>query len=149
MADAEEGTLWPAGASAASIKFSFSHTMEQRPLADTDDSGAALEEKDFLKTLEGSKLPRMKPSEPPKELVILLIQNGHRRQLPAQASGSSTNTEALVDTVLSQAVKELTENSKKSLEEREKSGVDPMLANPMIQQECIPNQEVADSKPWA
>ncbi|VFV24226.1 g patch domain and kow [Lynx pardinus] len=113
MAEAEEGTLWPTGASAASIKFSFSRTTEQRPLADTDDS----------------EWPSQAATDP--------------------VSGSSTNTEALVDMVLSQAVKELTENSKKSLEEREKSGVDPMLANPMIQQECIPNQEVADSKPWA
>ena len=87
MAEAEEGTLWPTGASAASIKFSFSRTTEQRLLADTDDSGAALEEKDFLKTLERSKLLRMKPSEPPKELVILLIQNGHCRQLPTQSLG--------------------------------------------------------------
>ncbi|KAF3812816.1 G-patch domain and KOW motifs-containing protein [Mirounga angustirostris] len=147
MADAEEGSLRPAGASAAPISFSFSRTSARRRLA--DDAGAAPEEKDFLKTVEGRELQSVKPSETPKELVIPLIKNGHRRQPPTQAPGPSTNTEALVDGVLSQAVKELIEDSKKSLEERENSGVDPTLAIPMIQKGCIPNGEGADSEPRA
>ncbi|XP_044767644.1 G-patch domain and KOW motifs-containing protein isoform X2 [Neomonachus schauinslandi] len=147
MADAEEGALRPAGASAAPISFSFSRTSARRRLA--DDVGAAPEEKDFLKTVEGRELQSVKPSETPKELVIPLIKNGHRRQPPTQAPGPSTNTEALVDGVLSQAVKELIEDSKKSLEERENSGVDPTLAIPMIQKGCIPNGEGADREPRA
>lgn len=51
----------------------------------------------------------VKPSEAPKELVIPLIQNGHRRQPLTQAPGPSTDTEALADGMLSQAVKELIE----------------------------------------
>ena len=51
----------------------------------------------------------VKPSEAPKELVIPLIQNGHRRQPPTQAPGPSTHTEVLMDGMLSQAVKELIE----------------------------------------
>lgn len=149
MADAEEGTLQPAGASAAPISFSFSRTSARRRLADPgDDASAAPEEKDFLKTVEGRELQSVKPSETPKELVIPLIQNVHRRQPPSQAPGPSTNTEAL-DGVLSQAVKELIEDSKKSLEERENLGIDPMLAIPMIQKGCIPNGEGADSEPQA
>lgn len=150
MADAEDGTLRPAGASAAPISFSFSRTSARRRLADPgDDASAAPEEKDFLKTVEGRELQSVKPSETPKELVIPLIQNGHRRQPPTQAPGPSTNTEALVEGVLSQAVKEIIEDSKKSLEERENSGVDPMLAIPMIQKGCLPNGEGADSEPRA
>ncbi|XP_035946615.1 G-patch domain and KOW motifs-containing protein [Halichoerus grypus] len=147
MADAEEGALRPVGASAAPISFSFNRTSARRRLA--DDAGAAPEEKDFLKTVEGRELQSVKPSETPKELVIPLIKNGHRRQPPTQAPGPSTNIEALVDGVLSQAVKELIEDSKKSLEERENSGVDPTLAIPMIQKGCIPNGEGADSEPRA
>ncbi|XP_044090475.1 G-patch domain and KOW motifs-containing protein isoform X1 [Neovison vison] len=147
MADAEEDALRPSGSSAAPISFSFSRTSARRRLA--DDAGAAPEEKDFLKTVEGRELQSVKPSETPKELVIPLIQNGRRRQPPTHAPGPSTNTETLVDGMLSQAVKELIEDSKKSLEERENSGVDPTLAIPMIQKGCIPNGERADSEPRA
>lgn len=147
MADAEEDALRPSGSSAAPISFSFSRTSARRRLA--DDAGAAPEEKDFLKTVEGRELQSVKPSETPKELVIPLIKNGRRRQPPTHAPGPSTNTETLVDGVLSQAVKELIEDSKKSLEERENSGVDPTLAIPMIQKGCIPNGERADSEPRA
>ncbi|XP_025838198.1 G-patch domain and KOW motifs-containing protein [Vulpes vulpes] len=150
MADAEEYPLRPAGSSAAPISFSFSRTTARRRLADpVDDAGAAPEEKDFLKTVEGRELQSVKPSETPKDLIIPLIQNGHRRQPPTQAPGPSTSTEALMDGVLSQAVKELIEDSKKSLEERENSGIDPTLAIPMIQKGCIPNGEGADSEPRA
>lgn len=59
MADAEEGALRPAGASAAPISFSFSRTSARRRLADPgDDAGAAPEEKDFLKSVEGRELQR-------------------------------------------------------------------------------------------
>uniref|UniRef100_A0A2K5EYE7 G-patch domain and KOW motifs-containing protein n=1 Tax=Aotus nancymaae TaxID=37293 RepID=A0A2K5EYE7_AOTNA len=53
---------------------------------------------------------------------------------------------ALVDGVLSQAVKELIKESKKSLEERENACVDPTLAIPMIRKGCTPSGEGADSK---
>lgn len=51
----------------------------------------------------------VKPSEAPKELIIPLIQNGYRRQPPTQASGPSTDVEAVMDRMLSQAMKELIE----------------------------------------
>ncbi|XP_061266057.1 G-patch domain and KOW motifs-containing protein isoform X1 [Bos javanicus] len=145
MADAEDGVLRPAGSSTAPISFSFNRTSARRWLA----GDAAPEEKDFLKTVEGRELQSVKPSEAPKELVIPLIQNGHRRQPPTQAPGPSTHTEVLMDGMLSQAVKELIEESKKSLEERENTGVDPTLAIPMIQKGCTPNREGTDSEPQA
>ncbi|XP_055420022.1 G-patch domain and KOW motifs-containing protein isoform X3 [Bubalus kerabau] len=54
-----------------------------------------------------------------------------------------------MDGMLSQAVKELIEESKKSLEERENAGVDPTLAIPMIQKGGTPNGEGTDSEPQA
>ncbi|XP_055420021.1 G-patch domain and KOW motifs-containing protein isoform X2 [Bubalus kerabau] len=145
MADAEDGVLRPAGSSTAPISFSFNRTSARRWLA----GDVAPEEKDFLKTVEGRELQSVKPSEAPKELVIPLIQNGHRRQPPTQAPGPSTHTEVLMDGMLSQAVKELIEESKKSLEERENAGVDPTLAIPMIQKGGTPNGEGTDSEPQA
>lgn len=150
MADAEEDVLRPTATSAAPISFSFSRTATRRRLADPGDGeGTVPEEKDYLKTVEGKELQSVKPSEAPKELVIPLIQNGHRRQPPTKAPGPSINTEVLADGVLSQAVKELIEESKKSLEERENAGVDPTLAIPMIQKGCTPSGERADSDPRA
>ncbi|GAB1302605.1 G-patch domain and KOW motifs-containing protein [Apodemus speciosus] len=66
------------------------------------------------------------PPEAPKELVIPLIQNGSRRQPLSKNSkpSSETSTVLMSDGVLSQAVKELIEESKKSLEERENAGAE-------------------------
>uniref|UniRef100_K9IY36 G-patch domain and KOW motifs-containing protein n=1 Tax=Desmodus rotundus TaxID=9430 RepID=K9IY36_DESRO len=150
MADPEDSVLQSAGQSTAPISFSFSRTAARKRLADRGDGmGAAPEEKDFLKTVEGRKLQSVNPSEAPKELVIPLIQKGSRRQPPTQAPGPSTDVEATADGMLSQAVKELIEESKKSLEERENTGVDPTIAIPMIQKRCTPNEEGSDSEPWA
>ncbi|KAL2768750.1 G-patch domain and KOW motifs-containing protein [Daubentonia madagascariensis] len=150
MADAEDRVLQPAASSTAPISFGFTRTSARRRLADPGDgAGPAPEEKDFLKTVEGRELQSVKPSEAPKELIIPLIQNGHRRQPPAQPPGPSMDTGALVDGVLSQAVKEIIEESKKSLEERENAGIDPTLAIPMIQKGGTPNREGADSEPRA
>ncbi|XP_030789623.1 G-patch domain and KOW motifs-containing protein isoform X2 [Rhinopithecus roxellana] len=150
MADSEEGVLPLTAASTAPISFSFTRMSARRRLADSRDGARpSPEEKDFLKTVEGRELQSVKPQEAPKELVIPLIQNGHRRQPPARPPGPSTDTEALADGVLSQAVKELIEESKKSLEERENAGVDPTLAIPMIQKGCTPSGEGADSEPRA
>lgn len=150
MADAEDLVLQPAVASSAPISFGFTRTSARRRLADLGDGvGPTPEDKDFLKTVEGRELQSVKPSEAPKELVIPLIQNGFRRQPPAQPPGPSTQTEPLVDGMLSQAVKEIIEESKKSLEERENAGVNPTLAIPMIPKGCIPNREGEDSEPQA
>ncbi|XP_012507781.1 PREDICTED: G patch domain and KOW motifs-containing protein isoform X2 [Propithecus coquereli] len=150
MADAEDRVLQPAATSTTPISFGFTRTSARRRLADPGDgAGPAPEEKDFLKTVEGRELQSVKPSEAPKELIIPLIQNGYRRQPPAQPPGPSMDTGVLADGVLSQAVKEIIEESKKSLEERENAGIDPTLAIPMIQKGCTPNREGADSEPGA
>ncbi|XP_037680634.1 G-patch domain and KOW motifs-containing protein [Choloepus didactylus] len=150
MADAEERVLRQAAASTGPISFSFSRTSVRRRVADLGSSAeAAAEEKDLLKTVEGRELQSVKLSEVPNEFIIPLIKNGRRRQPPTQAPGPSRENEAVVDGMLSQAVEELVEESKKSLEERDSAGVDPTLAIPMIQKGCTHNREGADSEPQA
>ncbi|XP_055984624.1 G-patch domain and KOW motifs-containing protein [Sorex fumeus] len=150
MADAKDGVLASAAFSTAPVSFSFSRTSSRRRLADSGDgAGAASEEKDFLKSVEGRELHSVKPSETPKELVIPLIQNGRqRRQPPTQTQELYTDDPAM-DGVLSQAVKELIEESKKSLEERENAGVDPTLAIPVIQKGYTSSEHGKDGEPQA
>uniref|UniRef100_A0A2K5EEA8 G-patch domain and KOW motifs-containing protein n=1 Tax=Aotus nancymaae TaxID=37293 RepID=A0A2K5EEA8_AOTNA len=150
MADSEDVVLPLTAASTAPVSFGFTRTSARRRLADSGDgTGPSPEEKDFLKSVEGRELQSVKPQEAPKGLIIPLIQNGCHRQPPAQSPGPSTDSGALVDGVLSQAVKELIEESKKSLEERENVGVDPTLAIPMIQKGCTPSGEGAGNEPRA
>ncbi|KAM7339279.1 G-patch domain and KOW motifs-containing protein isoform X1 [Alexandromys fortis] len=150
MADPESAQ--PAVPSAAPISFGFTRTSARRRLADPGvGEGRASEEKDFLKTVEGRELQSVNPPEAPKELVIPLIQNGSRRQPQSKSPkpSSETSTELMSDGVLSLAVKELIEESKKSLEERENAGVDLTLTIPMIQKGCSPSGEGTDSEPQA
>ncbi|XP_060230570.1 G-patch domain and KOW motifs-containing protein isoform X1 [Meriones unguiculatus] len=142
----------PAALPNAPVSFAFTRTAPRRRLADTeDDEGPASEKKDFLTTVEGRELQSVNPPEAPKELVIPLIQNGSRRQpLPKNRKPSPETSAMLIsDGVLSQAVKELIEESKKSLEERENAGVDPTLAIPMIQKGCTPSGEGTEVEPQA
>ncbi|XP_034340629.1 G-patch domain and KOW motifs-containing protein [Arvicanthis niloticus] len=149
---ADRGSPPPAVPSTAPISFGFTRTSVRRRLTDLGDGdGQAREEKDFLATVEGRELQSVNPPEAPKELVIPLIQNGSRRQPLSKnpKSSSETSTVLMSDGVLCQAVKELIEESKKSLEERENAGVDPTLTIPMIQKGCTPSGEETDSEPQA
>ncbi|XP_054423088.1 G-patch domain and KOW motifs-containing protein-like [Pteronotus mesoamericanus] len=147
MAETKEGVLQPVGPSTSPVSFSFMRTAAQRQLGDPGDSlGEAPQEKDFLMTVEGRKLQRVNPSEAPKDLIIPLIQSSPRRQPSTQAPGPSTATETVVGGLLSQAVKEIIEESKKSLEEKENAGVDPTLAIPVLQKRCAPSEEGTDSE---
>ncbi|ERE63761.1 G patch domain and KOW motif-containing protein [Cricetulus griseus] len=149
---ADPNSVPRAAPSTAPISFGFTRTSARRRLTDPrDGTGRASEEKDFLTTVEGRELQSVNPPEAPKELVIPLIQNGSRRQPLAKSpkTSSETKTVLMSDGVLSQAVKELIEESKKSLEERENAGVDPTLTIPMIQKGCNPSGEGTDSEPQA
>ncbi|XP_062039687.1 G-patch domain and KOW motifs-containing protein isoform X2 [Lepus europaeus] len=147
MADAEDGVLQPTASSTAPISFAFTRTSSRRRLTALNDGAeSAPEEKDFLKTVEGRQLQSVKPSEVPKEPVIPLIQNGCHRQPLVQPSGLSTDTKTLMDEVLSQAVKELIEETEKSLEERKNANADSMLTIPMIQKGYTSNKEGVDGE---
>lgn len=141
MAEPEDGSVPWAGVPKSPFSFGFSRTFARRRLADlgASEGRQAGEEKDFSKTVERTKL-----QSAPKEVMIPLTQNGPQRQ-PKQSS----ETRAVLasdgvlpsDGVLSLAVKELIEESKKSLEDRENAGVDPTLSIPMIQKRCTPSGE--------
>lgn len=144
MADSEEATLESPALSAAPISFSFSRTTSRKRLTDSaNGSAAAPEEKDFLKSVEGRELLSVKPSEAPKELLIPLIQNAPRRRPPAVQTREPASGEPVVDEVLSQAVKELIEESKKA-QEGETAGGDPTLSIPMTHKACTPKEEAPD-----
>ncbi|XP_035869280.1 G-patch domain and KOW motifs-containing protein-like [Phyllostomus discolor] len=146
MVDTKEGVLQLVGPSTSPVSFGFIRTAAQRQLVDrVDGLGAAPGEKDFLKTVEGRELQSVNPSEAPEDLIIPLTQSGPQRQPLAQAPGPSTATEAEVGALPSQAVKEVIEESKKSLQGEENAGVNPTLAIPMIQKRCAPSEEGADS----
>ncbi|XP_008840811.1 G-patch domain and KOW motifs-containing protein [Nannospalax galili] len=152
MAEPEGGTVQPAEVPTALVSFGFTRTSTRRRLAYLGaGEGPAGEEKDFLKTVEERELQSVNSPETPKELVIPLIQNGSRRQPLAQTPKQSSETRAVPvsDGVLSLAVKELIEESKKSLEDRENASVDPTLTIPMIQKGCTPSGEGTDSEPQA
>ncbi|KAM4819276.1 G-patch domain and KOW motifs-containing protein isoform 2-T2 [Thomomys bottae] len=150
MADSEEGALRRAGNSTATVSFSFTRTSSRRQLADLGANvETASEEKEFLNTAEGREFQSVKPPDASKNLVIPGIQNVLRRQPLSQTPQPSTDSKALMDGELSQAVKELIEESKKSLEERENAGVDPTLIIPMIQKRCATRGEETDNEPQA
>ncbi|XP_048191598.1 G-patch domain and KOW motifs-containing protein isoform X2 [Perognathus longimembris pacificus] len=146
MADPEEAVLRPSGISTATVSFGFTRTSSRRQFADYGASAETdPEEKEFLNTVQGREFKSMKPPETPQKLVIPVIQNVLRRQPLSQTPPLPTDSKALMDSELSQAVKELIEESKKSLEERENAGVDPTLAIPMIQKGCVPSGEETDN----
>ncbi|XP_055967279.1 G-patch domain and KOW motifs-containing protein-like [Sorex fumeus] len=147
MADSEEGDLGPAAVPAAPVSFSFSRKTSRRRLADSGGDGAAPpEEKDFLKGVEGRELLSVKPPESRKPLAIPVPQSGPRRaQPPAQPRGQPAE-EPWAEGVLAQAVKELIEESRKSLEERESAEGHPALAIP-VTQEGAGSEPVAETRP--
>uniref|UniRef100_A0A8C1PS91 G-patch domain and KOW motifs-containing protein n=1 Tax=Cyprinus carpio TaxID=7962 RepID=A0A8C1PS91_CYPCA len=104
------------------ISFGFSKTLSKVK------SGKA-EERDYLVEVEGKELKGTKPVEKPKELVIPLI---HKNRC-----GDPSQQEQ--DTVESQAVKELIEESQKH-QERWKNGpqMDPNFAIPLLMQNQAP-----------
>uniref|UniRef100_A0A673GEP9 G-patch domain and KOW motifs-containing protein n=1 Tax=Sinocyclocheilus rhinocerous TaxID=307959 RepID=A0A673GEP9_9TELE len=105
------------------ISFGFSKTLSKVK------SGKA-EERDYLVEVEGKELKGTKPVEKPKELVIPLIHKNRWYRDPSQQEQ---------DTVESQAVKELIEESQKH-QERWKNGpqMDPNFAIPLLMQNQAP-----------
>uniref|UniRef100_A0A8C1D5M3 G-patch domain and KOW motifs-containing protein n=1 Tax=Cyprinus carpio carpio TaxID=630221 RepID=A0A8C1D5M3_CYPCA len=116
------------------ISFGFSKTLSKVK------SGKA-EERDYLVEVEGKELKGTKPVEKPKELVIPLIhKNRWYRQDAERGDKSSGDTsQQEQDTVETQAVKELIEESQKH-QERWKNGpqMDPNFAIPLLMQNQAP-----------
>ncbi|XP_018580756.2 G-patch domain and KOW motifs-containing protein [Scleropages formosus] len=100
-------------------------------------------ELDYLTGVEGKELKSTKPVEKPKELIIPLITKNHWYQkenvakVPRGAEASSLPESQ--DSVESQAVKELIEESQKQLEKWQNgSQVDLNLTIPLLMQNQVP-----------
>uniref|UniRef100_A0A8C2E5U3 G-patch domain and KOW motifs-containing protein n=1 Tax=Cyprinus carpio TaxID=7962 RepID=A0A8C2E5U3_CYPCA len=122
------------------ISFGFSKTLSKVK------SGKA-EERDYLVEVEGKELKGTKPVEKPKELVIPLIHKNRWYRQDAERGDKSSGdpsqsrdpSQQERDTVESQAVKELIEESQKH-QERWKNGpqMDPNFAIPLLMQNQAP-----------
>ncbi|KAK2840786.1 hypothetical protein Q7C36_012365 [Tachysurus vachellii] len=99
------------------------------------------EERDFLTGVEGKELKSTKPVEKPKELIIPLIQKNrwYRHEGVKQEDGKESPSGQQQDSVESQAIKELIEESQKQ-QESWKNGpqVDPNLSIPLLMQNQVP-----------
>ncbi|KAF5907300.1 G patch domain and KOW motifs-containing protein, partial [Clarias magur] len=97
-------------------------------------------ERDFLIGVEGKELQSTKPVEKPKELIIPLIQkNRWKRNEEVKQEDGKEAPSGQQDSVESQAIKELIQESKKQQEEW-KSGpqCDPNLSIPLLMQNQVP-----------
>uniref|UniRef100_A0A3Q2WNA4 G-patch domain and KOW motifs-containing protein n=2 Tax=Haplochromis burtoni TaxID=8153 RepID=A0A3Q2WNA4_HAPBU len=104
----------------AAVSFGFTKTASKfKPL--TSDAQAKKDDRDYLTGIHGNELQSSKPSEKPKELIIPLIQKNrwHKPDQVGQNSengGKIENTAQDNDSVESQAVKELIEDSRRQLD---------------------------------
>ncbi|KAL6119336.1 gpkow [Pungitius sinensis] len=105
------------------------------------------DDRDYLTGIDGRELQSTKPSEKPKELIIPLIQKNrwHRPDQAVQAETSAVKTPKHTednDSVESQAVKELIEDSRRQLEEWQngsQADINPNLAIPLLMQNKVPD----------
>ncbi|XP_026867990.2 G-patch domain and KOW motifs-containing protein [Electrophorus electricus] len=119
------------------VSFSFSKTLNKAKTGKT-------EERDYLIEVEGKELKSTKPVDKPKEIIIPLIQKNrwYRQEEATQrvTEGDQRNSGSQdQDSVESQAVKELLEESRKQ-QERWLNGpqTDPSLAIPLVMQNQVP-----------
>ncbi|XP_065103543.1 G-patch domain and KOW motifs-containing protein [Paramisgurnus dabryanus] len=126
-----------AGKKSAPVSFGFSKTLSRAKFEKA-------EEKDYLVEVEGKELKGTKPVEKPKELIIPLIHKNRWYREDAErgdkSSGEKSTDQTGQDTVESQAVKELIEESQK-YQEIWKNGpaqTDPNLAIPLLMQNQAP-----------
>uniref|UniRef100_A0AAQ5Y1D5 G-patch domain and KOW motifs-containing protein n=1 Tax=Amphiprion ocellaris TaxID=80972 RepID=A0AAQ5Y1D5_AMPOC len=126
----------------AAVSFGFTKTVNKfKP--PTGDAPKKKEEKDYLTAVDGNELQSSKPSEKPKELIIPLIQKNrwHKPDRAAQTDGSGGKTTQDCDSVESQAVKELIEDSRRQLELWEngpQSDSNLNLSIPLLMQNKVP-----------
>ncbi|KAM9855369.1 G-patch domain and KOW motifs-containing protein [Aulostomus maculatus] len=102
------------------VSFGFTKTVSKfKPT--TGDAATRKDDKDYLTGINRNELQSTKPSEKPKELVIPLIQKNrwHKPDRANQNDGGGGKTQEATqnsDSVESQAVKELIEDSRRQLE---------------------------------
>ncbi|XP_069560388.1 G-patch domain and KOW motifs-containing protein [Brachyistius frenatus] len=131
----------------AAVSFGFTKTVSKfKP--STVDAPAKKEERDYLTGIDGKELQSSKPSsEKPKELVIPLIQKNrwHRPDRAGHSAGNegkSPEKSQDNDSVESQAVKELIEDSRRQLElwnNGPQTDGNPNLSIPLLMQNKVPD----------
>ncbi|XP_044066884.1 G-patch domain and KOW motifs-containing protein [Siniperca chuatsi] len=128
------------------VSFGFTKTVSKfKP--STGDALTKKEDRDYLTGIDGNELQSSKPSEKPKELIIPLIQKNrwHRPDRAGQSEGSGGKTQETTqdnDSVDSQAVKELIEDSRRQLEQWQngpQSERNLNLSIPLLMQNKVPD----------
>ncbi|KAJ8259448.1 hypothetical protein GJAV_G00169380 [Gymnothorax javanicus] len=135
--DAEEKKPGP-------ISFGFSKTSNKRLASshNRDETGKA-EDRDYLTGVEHRELKSTRPVDKPKELIIPLISKNrwYKSDGPRKGTGEDGDLRPVAeqDSVESQAVKELIEESHRLQKQRESADqADPNLAIPLLMQNQVP-----------
>ncbi|KAM9341827.1 G-patch domain and KOW motifs-containing protein [Pholidichthys leucotaenia] len=120
----------------AAVSFGFTKTVSKfKPSTKEDD-------KDYLTGVDRKELQSSKLSEKPKEPIIIpLIQENrwHRAAPSADSSAREPNTTQEDDSVESQAVRELIEDSRRQLEQwQNETQQDSRLTIPLLMQNKVP-----------
>ncbi|KAM6925586.1 G-patch domain and KOW motifs-containing protein [Xenentodon cancila] len=127
---------------AAMVSFGFTKTVSKFKPSSAEASYKK-DDRDYLTGIDGHELKSSKPIEKPKELIIPLIQK-NRWHRPAQSAGSEDTTAEQGeghDSVESQAVKELIEDSRRELDQWQngtQSEGNLNLSIPLLMQNKVP-----------
>ncbi|KAM7411435.1 hypothetical protein PAMA_021434 [Pampus argenteus] len=131
---------------ATSVSFGFTKTVSKfKP--STVDAVSKTDERDYLTGIDRNELQSSKPNEKPKELIIPLIQK-NRWHVPDQANhskgrgGKTPEATRETDSVESQAVKELIEDSRRQLDQWQngtQTESNPNLSIPLLMQNKVPD----------
>ncbi|XP_041801527.1 G-patch domain and KOW motifs-containing protein [Chelmon rostratus] len=130
----------------ATVSFGFSKTVSKfKP--STGDALIKKDDRDYLTGIDRNELQSSKPSEKPKELIIPLIQKNrwHKPDRAGQSEGSGGKTQEAIqdsDSVDSQAVKELIEDSRRQLEQWQNGPQSERNLNlniPLLMQNKVPD----------
>lgn len=128
------------GSAQAPISFGFSRTSRPKLSGLSGPDGRKEDKKEYLLGAEGKELLSVNPTRATKPLVIPLIQKNRWTPVASKTKEKSDNdgppaTEE-EDTVLSQAVKELIAESRKS--EQDDSGAGQTISIPLLMQNRAP-----------
>ncbi|XP_060913735.1 G-patch domain and KOW motifs-containing protein [Labrus mixtus] len=128
------------------VSFGFTKTVSKlKP--PTGDAAFKKDERDYLTGIDKNELQSTKPSEKPKELIIPLIQKNrwHKTEKVVQSDAGEGKTQEATqekDSVDSQAVKELIEDSRRQLEEWQNGPQSERNLNlriPLLMQNKVPD----------
>ncbi|XP_029361715.1 G-patch domain and KOW motifs-containing protein [Echeneis naucrates] len=130
---------------ASAVSFGFTKTVSKfKP--SVGEVGERKDDKDYLTGIDRNELQSSRPSEKPKELIIPLIQKNrwHRPDRAGHSQESDGRTQETTqhhDSVDSQAVRELIEDSRRQLEEWQngpQSQSNLNLTIPLLMQNKVP-----------